>query len=103
MVNGPTQENAIASRIDVGTTYMGLSKDSFTNVNYNFNVTFAVTDGYITITAKDISQEDNAEVNYPVDVVYNGNQHKWTPIVTDKEGNTLTEETDNTVSKDTDN
>ena len=103
MVNGPTQENAIASRTDVGTTYMGLSKDSFTNVNNNFNVTFAVTDGYITITAKDISQEDNAEVNYPVDVVYNGNQHKWTPTVTDKEGNTLTEETDYTVSYDTDN
>ena len=103
MVNGPTQENAIASRTDVGTTYMGLSKDSFTNVNNNFNVTFAVTDGYITITAKDISQEDNAEVNYPVDVVYNGNQHKWTPTVTDKEENKLTEGSDYEVSYDTEN
>ena len=107
MVNGPTQENAIASRKDVGTTYMGLSKDSFTNVNTNFNVTFAVTDGYITITAQSIVPDDpsyrGVTVDDPRDHEYDAQEHKWTPTVTDKEGNTLTEGTDYKVSYDTDN
>lgn len=42
----------IAARTDEGTTYMGLTKDQFTNTNENFiNVTFTVTDGYQTITS----------------------------------------------------
>ena len=102
MVSGPTQESAIARRKDVGTTYMGLSKDSFTNVNTNFKVTFAVTDGYITITAKDISKEGNAEVDTPVDVTYDGQDHKWTPTVKDMETKeVLVKDLDYTVSYDT--
>ena len=42
---------AIARRKDVGTTYMGLTKDSFTVTSDNYNVTIkAVIDGYVTIT-----------------------------------------------------
>ena len=42
---------AIARRTDVGTTYMGLTKDSFTVTSDNYNVTIkAVIDGYVTIT-----------------------------------------------------
>ena len=42
---------AIARRTDVGTTYMGLTKDSFTVTSANYDVTIkAVNDGYVTIT-----------------------------------------------------
>ncbi|MBR3466043.1 MAG: hypothetical protein IKH15_02365, partial [Bacteroidales bacterium] len=40
---------ASAARTVVGTTYMGLTSNMFTNTNANFSVTFAVTDGYQTI------------------------------------------------------
>ena len=47
---------AEAARTDAGTTYMGLTKDDFTNVSKNFaNVTFIVTDGYMTITAPEVT------------------------------------------------
>ncbi len=39
---------AVASRTDVGTTYMGL-EGNFHNTNSNFDVTFIVTDGYQTV------------------------------------------------------
>ncbi|MBR0416469.1 MAG: InlB B-repeat-containing protein, partial [Firmicutes bacterium] len=43
--------NKIASRKDVGTTYMGLAPDQFSNLNTNFNVTFEIEeDGYQEIT-----------------------------------------------------
>ena len=42
---------AIARRTDVGTTYMGLTKDSFTVTSANYDVTInEVIDGYVTIT-----------------------------------------------------
>ena len=42
---------AIARRTDVGTTNMGLTKDSFTVTSANYDVTIkAVIDGYVTIT-----------------------------------------------------
>ena len=42
---------AIARRTDVGTTYMGLTKDSFTVTSANYDVTIKeVIDGYVTIT-----------------------------------------------------
>ena len=40
---------ASAARTVVGTTYMGLTSNMFTNTNANFSVTFDVTDGYLTI------------------------------------------------------
>jgi len=41
---------AIASRIDAGTSYMGLTAEQFTLVNPNFSeVVFDITDGYLTI------------------------------------------------------
>ena len=40
---------ATANRTSAGTTYMELSDEQFTNTNENFNVTFRVTDGHITI------------------------------------------------------
>lgn len=44
-----------AARTDVGTTNMELAASQFTNTNPNFsNVTFNVTDGYQTITAKEV-------------------------------------------------
>ena len=42
---------ATAVRTYAGTTYMGLTAEQFVNTNANFDVTFDVTDGYLTITA----------------------------------------------------
>ena len=45
---------ASAARTDVGTTNMGLTETSFENTNSNFgNVVFNVTDGYITVEARE--------------------------------------------------
>jgi LPXTG-motif cell wall-anchored protein len=44
-------EKHLALRTDVGTSYMGLTDGSFTNISKNFsNVRFEVTDGYVNIT-----------------------------------------------------
>ena len=46
---------ATAARTDVGTTYMGLAANQFTNNNANFaTVVFEVTDGHLTIEAVDV-------------------------------------------------
>ena len=60
---GPTAEIS-ASRTDVGTTDLGLTKDNFHNTNNNFDVTFEVTDGSITINPKAITikAEDKTKV-----------------------------------------
>ena len=44
-------ETAYAQRTDAGTTYMGLTRDSFVVTSDNYDVTIGtVTDGYVTIT-----------------------------------------------------
>ncbi|MDO4838072.1 MAG: InlB B-repeat-containing protein, partial [Clostridia bacterium] len=51
-----TGVSAHAERLHAGTTYMGLTADSFENTNPNFaKVTFVVTDGYVTITKKPVT------------------------------------------------
>jgi len=48
--------NAVASRTEVGTTYMGLAAEQFTNTNSNFGtVTFNITDGDQTIAPATIT------------------------------------------------
>ena len=49
-VDGPTQEEAEAKGTEADTYNMGLSEDSFSNTSSNFDVTFNVTDGFITIS-----------------------------------------------------
>ena len=67
--------NAVASRTDIGTTYMGLESSQFRNLDDNFNASFSVTDGYITITEPetdpDIPVIEVLEVqdNYNMDMV----------------------------------
>ena len=65
--------NASVGRKDVGTTYMGLKADQFTNTNTNFNVTFEIEDGYITITPVDgVVVTIKGHFNT---TEYNGNEH----------------------------
>ena len=66
---------AIARRTDVGTTYMGLTKDSFTVTSDNYNVTIkAVIDGYVTITP--VTDKVTVTVTENGDIVtYDGNEH----------------------------
>ena len=66
---------AIARRTDVGTTTMGLTKDSFTVTSANYDVTIkAVIDGYVTITP--VTDKVTVTVTENSDTVtYDGNEH----------------------------
>ena len=66
---------AIASRTDVGTTYMGLTKDSFTVTSANYDVTIkAVIDGYVTITPVTNKVTVTVTENGAI-VTYDGTEH----------------------------
>ena len=69
---------AIARRTDVGTTYMGLTKDSFTVTSANYDVTIkAVIDGYVTITP--VTDKVTVTVTENGDIVtYDGKEHSVT-------------------------
>ena len=66
---------AIARRTDVGTTTMGLTKDSFTVTSANYDVTIkAVNDGYVTITP--VTDKVTVTVTENGDIVtYDGTEH----------------------------
>ena len=82
---------AVAKGTDVGTYKMNLASEQFANTSKNFSkVTFAVTDGTLTITPKSIvpdpeNPKNTMSVDSPADVVYNGQDQTWTPVVKDGE------------------
>ena len=82
---------AVAKGTDVGTYNMSLASKQFANASNNFSkVTFAVTDGTLTITQKSIvpdpeNPDNTMTVDSPADVVYNGQDQTWTPVVKDGE------------------
>lgn len=82
---------AVAKGTDVGTYKMNLASEQFANTSKNFSkVTFAVTDGTLTITPKSIvpdpeNPDNTMSVDSPADVVYNGQDQTWTPVVKDGE------------------
>ena len=95
--------NAKAEGIAAGEYPMNLTSAQFSNANTNFaNVKFTVTDGYLTINPKSINPEDEKtgiKVTKPNDTMYNGEEQKNKPTVTDsKTGKTLTEGKDYTLS-----
>lgn len=54
-----------ATRTDAGTTNMGMKAQNFTNKNSDYNVTFNVTDGYVTINQKAVTvKADNKSKTY---------------------------------------
>ena len=66
---------AIARRTDVGTTYMGLTMDSFTVTSANYDVTIkAVIDGYVTITPVTDKVTVTVTENGAI-VTYDGTEH----------------------------
>ena len=77
----------------------------------NYSVTYAT--GTLTITSQSIdpgTDPENpnpdykgAEVNSPKDEVYDGNEHKWIPTVTDNANKKLEADTDYTVEYSTEN
>ena len=88
--------NAKAEGVAAGEYPMNLTSAQFSNANTNFaNVKFTVTDGYLTINPKSINPEDEKtgiKVTKPNDTMYNGEEQKNKPTVTDsKTGKTLTE------------
>ena len=67
---------ASAARTDAGTTNMNLTEGQFTNTNTNFtDVTFNVTDGYITINAAEVVVTIVGRVDT---VTYNGTEQTVT-------------------------
>ena len=92
-------------------TEVGNSKNTYsikwngTAKSTNYQISEAV--GTLTVTEQTIDpgkDPDNPNPNYsgvtinnPSNSVYDGKEHKWSPAVTDKEGNALVEGTDYTV------
>ncbi len=82
---------AVAKGTDVGTYNMNLASGQFANKSGNFSkVTFAVKDGTLTITPKSIvpdseNPKNTMSVDSPANVVYNGQDQTWKPVVKDGE------------------
>ena len=85
-------------------TEVGNSKNTYsikwngTAKSTNYQISEAV--GTLTVTQQSIDPEDpennynGVTINNPSNSVYDGKEHKWSPAVTDKEGNALVEGTD---------
>ena len=72
---------ATASRSDVGTTAMGLKAGDFSNRNANFSVTYAVTDGGMTITPRMIGDDPaNWDIRLGRAAMYDGTEQS-APII----------------------
>ncbi len=74
-VNGMTrfEGTAEARRTDAGTTAMGLSAGDFENTDGNFDVVFAVEDGWVEVTAADFS-EGEFEAAVGANPMYDGTE-----------------------------
>ena len=95
-------------------TEVGSSKNKF---DYKLNdgtkagnYTIKKVEGTLEVTAQSITPDPEdpdsykgITINDPSDHIYDGEAHKWTPEVKDKDGNALREGTDYTVSYDKDN
>ena len=91
-----------------GQTEVGNSKNTYsikwngTAKSTNYEISEAV--GTLTVTQQSIDPEDpdnnynGVTINKPSNKVYDGKEHKWSPAVTDKEGNALVEGTDYEVA-----
>ncbi|MEI3429473.1 MAG: hypothetical protein V8Q82_09730 [Christensenellales bacterium] len=82
-----------ATRTEVGTTYMGLEQKQYSNKNDNFDVTFEVTDGYVTI------ENDATEIVVKITgnkktETYNGKSQEVTGYTVKIEGSNLYKEAD---------
>ena len=98
MLTKPAQEAAVAKGTEASAAAypMGLTVSQFSNTDDNFTVTVEVTDGWLKISAKSIT-DNGMTVTPPSDVVYNGESQQQKPTV--KDGNKeLTEGTDYTLS-----
>ena len=97
-------------------SYTGTFEDNFLvkkgNKDVTSNYELVKEEGTLRIVTQSITpgpDPENPDPNYkgieidsPEDKVYNGAEQKWSPTVTDAEGNELTEGTDYTVSYDRD-
>ena len=91
-----------------GQTEVGNSKNTYsikwngTAKSTNYQISEAV--GTLTVTQQSIDPEDpdnnynGVTINKPSNKVYDGKEHKWSPVVADKEGNALVEGKDYEVA-----
>ena len=103
----------LAYEISGTQTVVGSSENTFVATSSetakvdNYDVTYVY--GTLTVSAQSIVPDPENPDTYkgvtvddPVDSVYDGQQHKWLPVVTDAERNALVEGEDYTVSYDKD-
>ena len=87
---------------NVVTSYKVMRGSTDVTANYTFGESVK---GTLTVTAQSITPGEEGytgvEVDTPEDAVYDGEEHKWIPELTDKDGNPLTEGQDYEVSYDT--
>ena len=86
----PKQTDAVAALIDVGEKKMNLTPDMFTNLDTtNYDVTFAVEDGWVKITP--VTDEYEIKVKGNKDSVkYDGTEHSVSGYVTSHVPNSIT-------------
>ncbi len=83
---------AAVSRTDAGTSYMGLDDSKFNCENGNFDVTFMVNDGYITVNP--LPADDLGLLTHGYGLTYDGAPHAADVSVDVTEGTTLEYSTD---------
>ncbi len=111
LVNGETATVVTnGSQTKVGTSQNGYTIEWDTAVESNYKI---VSDklGDLTVTPQSIDPGTDPEnpdpaykgieINDPSNPVYDGTEHKWTPVVKDADGNELVEGTDYDVTYDT--
>ena len=107
LVNG--EDKKVDFKVTGSQTEVGSSENSYTldwkdvdSKNYNLKKNL----GTLKVTEQSIIPGNpnykGIEIDSPEDKVYNGAEHKWSPTVTDADGNELTEGTDYMVSYDKD-
>ena len=93
------------TKVEEGTVTNTIAYDTASSFNAN-NYTIKTTEGKLSIAAQSITPDTptygGVEINTPKNVTYNGDEHKWSPTVTDKDGKPLTEGKDYTVTYNTD-
>ena len=110
-IEGLVNNEEVTFTVTGSQTTVGTSDNTYTLV---FDKTakegnYSIDDdiGKLTVREQSIDPEDpdysGISIDEPIDVTYDGEEHKWSPTVTDKENTALVENVDYTVSYNTEN
>ena len=113
-IEGLVNNEEVTFKVTGSQTIVGTSDNTYTlefdKTAKEGNYSIADKDihvGKLTVTAQSINPEapdySGISIDEPIDVTYDGEKHKWSPTVTDKENTALVENVDYTVSYNTEN